>query len=324
MKTIVLIIPYFGPFPNYFNLWLRSAEKNPTVDFLIFTDNTIDFQHGKNIRFVPCDFTEFKEKIQAVIEFPICLDAPYKLCDYKPVYGCALQKYIAKYDFWGHCDVDLIFGNIRKFISDEILEKYVRVYTRGHLSIFKNDSEGNFLWKKRHSQYAYRYDEVFTIPYVCHFDEWGGLSTYLDELGFKQYDRIDFADVNCKKFNFEMVGRQLSNIPQIYEWRDGTLYCIMVEDQEIQLMEILYAHLQKRKMQVNDITDGSHFLIVPNQFIGYEEMNIEKILGYSREKLYFEYMVTRLKELYTKMQTGAIGQRIYRYKKKRRIRNSEK
>lgn len=30
----VLIIPYFGKVPDYFHLWLKSAEANPDFDFL--------------------------------------------------------------------------------------------------------------------------------------------------------------------------------------------------------------------------------------------------------------------------------------------------
>ena len=39
MKKIAIIIPYFGPFPKMFDLYLKSTERNETVDFLIFTDN---------------------------------------------------------------------------------------------------------------------------------------------------------------------------------------------------------------------------------------------------------------------------------------------
>ena len=45
------------------------------------------------------------------------VNSPYKLCDYKPVYGLIFDEDLQDYDFWGHCDVDLIFGDIRKFIN---------------------------------------------------------------------------------------------------------------------------------------------------------------------------------------------------------------
>lgn len=33
-KKVVLIIPYFGKVPDYFNLWLKSAERNSDYTFL--------------------------------------------------------------------------------------------------------------------------------------------------------------------------------------------------------------------------------------------------------------------------------------------------
>lgn len=43
---IALVVPYFGKFPNYFNLWLKTATfQTGLIDFLLFTDcdtNTFD------------------------------------------------------------------------------------------------------------------------------------------------------------------------------------------------------------------------------------------------------------------------------------------
>ena len=40
--SIAIVIPYFGRFNNYFRLWLESAKNNPTIDFLLFTDQEVD------------------------------------------------------------------------------------------------------------------------------------------------------------------------------------------------------------------------------------------------------------------------------------------
>ncbi len=41
MNKIVVIGVYFGNFPEYMNLWLKSCEFNKEIDFIIFTDNII-------------------------------------------------------------------------------------------------------------------------------------------------------------------------------------------------------------------------------------------------------------------------------------------
>lgn len=46
------------------------------------------------------------------------------------------QEYIKDYDFWGHCDADLIFGDIRKFVTDDILNKYDRLGVDGFFPCF--------------------------------------------------------------------------------------------------------------------------------------------------------------------------------------------
>ena len=39
MKSVVLILPYFGKFPDIFPLFLKTAEKNPNINFLIISDS---------------------------------------------------------------------------------------------------------------------------------------------------------------------------------------------------------------------------------------------------------------------------------------------
>lgn len=51
MKKIVFIIPWFGPFRKDFSFWLKSVEHNPSVDFLMPTDQTI-VAPPKNLRVI--------------------------------------------------------------------------------------------------------------------------------------------------------------------------------------------------------------------------------------------------------------------------------
>lgn len=38
MKRILIILVWFGRLKNYNDFWLKSIEKNPSVDFLLVTD----------------------------------------------------------------------------------------------------------------------------------------------------------------------------------------------------------------------------------------------------------------------------------------------
>jgi len=35
--------------------------------------------------------------------------------------GLIFEDYVAGYDFWGHCDLDVVWGDIRKFLHTRIL-----------------------------------------------------------------------------------------------------------------------------------------------------------------------------------------------------------
>ena len=72
MKSVVLILPYFGKLPDIFPLFLKTAEKNPDIQFLIITDSKELVNSSKNITIVYQTFSEFKKlniKIPSFLSF---------------------------------------------------------------------------------------------------------------------------------------------------------------------------------------------------------------------------------------------------------------
>lgn len=45
----------------------------------------------------------------------------YKVIDYKPMTGLLFGDLLDKYAWWGHIDNDMLFGDIRRFLTDELL-----------------------------------------------------------------------------------------------------------------------------------------------------------------------------------------------------------
>ncbi len=133
-SSICLVVLYFGKLPNYFNLWLTSCKYNKTINFLLFIDDETKYDYPDNVKVIYTTFENIKNQIQSKFDFNISLKKPYKLCDYKPAYGYIFNEYLEKYDFWGHCDLDVIFGNLRKFLSEEILMQNDKIYR--HRSFF--------------------------------------------------------------------------------------------------------------------------------------------------------------------------------------------
>ena len=149
MKKICLVVPFFGEFPDYYRLWLESVKYNPNIDFLMITDNKYNYEKLKNVHVKKMTFEKLKKRIQELYEFKIRLKSPYKLCDFRPAFGEIFEEELQEFDFWGYCDIDLIFGDISKYVTEEILEKYDKINFHGHFSLYRNNEKLRTLYKKK-------------------------------------------------------------------------------------------------------------------------------------------------------------------------------
>ena len=68
---------------------------------------------------------------------------PYKLCDMRPVFFVIFEEWIKGYDFWAFGDCDLIFGDIRSYFPDKILDQYDRLQVLGNFQLIRNTKEAN-------------------------------------------------------------------------------------------------------------------------------------------------------------------------------------
>lgn len=315
---IALIIPYFGEFPNFFKLWLKSCEYNESIDWIIFTDNKTQYNYPKNVHINYIEFEELKSKIQEKFDFKITLDSPYKLCDYKPAYGHIFEEYLKEYDFWGHCDVDLIWGNIRTFITDEILSKYDRLFSEGHFILYRNSFEICRWYKTLKGIGDIDYKKVYTDSDSYCFDEgggktlWGGMNKMVEQSGKKQYKDDCMDDIMVKYYNFCPVKiyekYKLSNVKPYklniaYSFNKGILIQHLKINNKIELNESMYVHFQKRKMDINlDMNNLERFIMIPNKFIKYEDIDEKFLDKYCRHKrLYLRYLIIRYNNLKNKI-----------------------
>ncbi len=276
MKSIVLINCYFGKYPNYFNLFLDSCRSNPTINYLFFTDNEV-LNVPENVTFIRTTFEETKKKIQEKFDFKISLDAPYKLCDYKPTYGYVFADYISQYDYWGYCDVDMIFGNLRHFLTEDIIGRYDKYYKLGHLTLFHNDSENNTAFM---TEDVVSYREAFTTKRIAVFDEFQGIQRIFDKSGKTTYFSRDYADITAGRNRFTLsdifVEDNGSNnySHQVFVREDGCIYRYYEIGNSIKKEEFAYIHLQKRKF--DEITSsGGNYLITYKGFIPINDMTID-------------------------------------------------
>lgn len=253
-KNIVLISLYFGKYPNYFNLWLKSASKNPDIDFFLYGDCNIDdfISLPENVKCFKISFEDMKKKIQDKFDFRIILDAPYKLCDYKPTYGYVFQDDIKEYKYWGHFDIDTILGDLNKFLPDE---DYMKIYRFGHLTLYKNTPENNIHFM---DEGGMDYKKVFKTSFNMIFDELPGMSKKYKILGLSYCDDAPFADIARRRKNFTLnneICRENYKY-QIFYYDNGRVLRDYFDNNEIKTDEFNYIHFSHRKME--DKSNGSN------------------------------------------------------------------
>ncbi len=170
MNSIILIIPYFGKWPVSFDAYLTSIEPNPTINWLCPTDCEIPKEHPENITFLSTSLQDLNKHINAVVDANVPLNH-IKFCDLKPAYGDIFKEHIASYDFWGICDLDIVWGDISKFITPELLNEYDIICSRpeaisGHFNLFRNTESLNTFYKS-----IPNYKKLFEVPKLMRFDE---------------------------------------------------------------------------------------------------------------------------------------------------------
>lgn len=250
MKTIAFILPYFGKLPNNFDLWLKSCRYNETIDFLVFTDDKTAFKYPKNVKVFYCSFQEIKVRIQENFQFKINIEKPWNLSLFKPAYGQIFKEELKDYDFWGYCDADLMWGDIRAFITDELTEKYERIGTKGHASIYKNTEIVNERYTNIVSDTA-DYKKVFSGNSGYSFDE-NGMDEIYEALEIPYYFAPNFAHLEKYESSFYLKRlpkeKLYTNKYQVFLWEKGKLYRIFLDNTVCQ-EEYMYIHFFCRPMK---------------------------------------------------------------------------
>ncbi len=278
MKSIAFIVPYFGKLPNLFPLWLLTCAKNPTVDWFIFTDDKTPYNYPPNVKVRYCTFDDIRQKIQLCYDFKISLDRPYKLCDYRVAYGEIFNEEIRSYDFWGYCDLDLLWGNIRKFYTDDVLERFDKIGFQGHSSIYRNTKD-NTLFYRTYVEGCPNFKEIFTNPKNYIFDESIICNMYdlTDRTYFKE---TVFAHLNRYSYGFFLKylpkEEEYKNRRQIFTWKNGNLTRLYLDRGEIRTEDYMYIHFFSRPMKIvlKKGEPESRYIIVPDKII---EDNISDI-----------------------------------------------
>lgn len=286
---VVFIVPYYGNFPNYFNLFIHSCANNPDYDWLIVSDIEYSGKLPRNVIFLDLSWKEIQALFQDKFDFEIKLEKPYKLCDFRPAYGYVFENYIKDYDYWGYCDIDLVFGDLHSFLPKEKIKKYDRIGHLGHLSLYHNTDEINKLFMSEIDG-VQRYKDVFASDKSCIFDEWNWIS--INHIFLKKNKSMwmfnQFFDIYPYDDNFRRVRRERPEGNESYgkdiiekamsfgSLENGKVFQWRKYNGKWEKNEVAYIHFQKRQMSVTVNETDNRILCIPNNFVLLENNVIPK------------------------------------------------
>jgi len=203
MHKIGLFIPYFGQWPEWLLLYFDTLRRNPTIDFIFFTDCDTSIINAPNIHFHSVSFKEYIDLVNVKLDFKFEPENAYKLCDLRPLFGFLHQDIFSKYDFYGWMDVDVLLGDIRSFYTDDILSNYDVFSTHehrvsGHFALFRNTEKNRLMYKK-----IYRWEEALKLKPFIGIDEHGITNAYTQTIfdKFNEKYQLKFNNFITKFFS---------------------------------------------------------------------------------------------------------------------------
>jgi hypothetical protein len=124
---------------------------------------------------------EIKTLASEKLGFSVKIEFPYKFCDFKPAYGLIFSEFTKGFDFWAQSDLDVIYGDIRNFITDDLLNEYDFIsvrhdYTTGCFALYRNNPLMNNIFKRSKD-----YKMVFSNARHFCFDECSFVQDLLTE-----------------------------------------------------------------------------------------------------------------------------------------------
>lgn len=264
-NSITILTCWYGAYPWYFPYFIHSCSYNPSIDFIILTDNQSFIPNkSQNVKIIHKLLKEIKNTATKKLGFTVNIDYPYKLCDFKPAYGFLFQEIIKDYDFWGHGDIDVVYGNIRDFMTEYVLNNYDIIssrhdYITGAFCLFRNNNEMNTFFMESKD-----FKQVFSSAEHYCFDECAFLWKELESGAsiFDYPDNIQSMTYIVKKtdgkikafFDFIIV----EGTPGKIKWEKGRI--IYKDEYEAMLYHLVeFKKACKRPKILNPVPDTFYF-----------------------------------------------------------------
>ena len=277
MKKIALMCGYFGGRPsdnkgnNYVRpdgteingIWplelpafLISCKHNPTIDWKIVTNLEIPKDVPPNVHFIKVELEELFERFKAKIGQDLPFTNLKKMGDVKATYGIIFDDLFKGYDYWGLCDMDIIWGDIRKYVTEDLLNEYDIISSRegwmsGHFTLYRNIPGVADICR-----YVPEFHNTFNQTRYRSLDE-------VQLTGFVSKNLIKpdgtSLKVRMKKMQHDagetLPGQSDPDSKEVWQWKNGKVFRLSKNDGTVESppMESMYVHLIHWKFVMTDV-----------------------------------------------------------------------
>jgi hypothetical protein len=136
LKKLLICQWFAAPFPPWIEYWMKSI-------------NSLE-QYGYSW-LLETDEDAFAERVKRVLGATYPRGDGRKVCDYRCAFGLLYEDEAGDYDYWGHTDLDVVYGRVGHLLPDELLGEYDifsnhDTYVSGPWSLYRNDTIVNELF----------------------------------------------------------------------------------------------------------------------------------------------------------------------------------
>lgn len=166
-----MLVPYFGRWPEWINLFVESCKWNPSVRWRLYTDCGEPENKADNVEYTHLSFDDYKALVRQRLGVAFYPTDAYKLCDIRPCLAYIHEQDADGFSFFGYGDIDVIYGNIRSFYTDEVLARFDVLSTHperlaGHFAVLRNTHD-----HRRAFAHIPDYRAVLESPHYAGLDE---------------------------------------------------------------------------------------------------------------------------------------------------------
>jgi len=149
----LLLAPWFGPLPTWYRLWFDNISRLGQFGFDVY---------------VTQDRQDFNQRVKATLGIENAIvDDGRKVCDYRCAFGLLYADLLDGYEFWGHTDLDMVYGRVENWVTDDFLadlhlHSNHPTYVSGPWSLYRNTGIVNELFRVHDDWQGYLENPVTT------------------------------------------------------------------------------------------------------------------------------------------------------------------